>query len=132
MKEEEVIWPDYTRVEPGIYRAYCKFAKWYRDPQFKRWTCLLQFDLLTENLDVSLGIVPIWFNGGNGQKPRAELRSNYLPAWVKANGGPPARKDRLSPKVFLRRMARVRVDDTDGPVPYSVVREILEWATGIK
>jgi len=53
--------------------------------------------------------------------------------WVRANGRPPSRGDRLSPRVFTRRMARVEVGDTDpekSPVPYSVVRRIVSWETG--
>jgi hypothetical protein len=126
----EAEWPDYPRIAPGEYPAYCKRAKWYRDPGFKRWTCLLLFDVLTEDLQKRLATIPIWFNGGEKEKPWAGRRSRFLPAWVKANGGPPPRRDRLPPSVFVRRMARVRIADTRGQLPYSVVREILEWSTG--
>ena len=128
--ELAVKWADYPRIEPGDYPAYCKRAKWYWEPGFKRWTCILLFDVLIEGQNSSLGIIPMWFNGGAGERPKAGRRTLYLPAWVKANGGPPARKDRLSPSVFVRRMARVRIGDTKGPLPYSVVRQILEWSTG--
>ena len=121
----------YARIEPGVYPAYCKRAHWYWEPGFKRWTCILLFDVLSEHLHSSMGTIPMWMNGGNGDKPKAGRRSLYLPAWVKANGGPPARKDRLSPRVFVKRMARVRVADTlMGTIPYSVARQILEWSTG--
>jgi hypothetical protein len=133
VREEEpaVDWANYPRIEPRVYSAYCKKAHWYWDPGFKRWTCLMLFDVLTEDLQSSLATVPMWMNGGSGDGPRAGLRSIYFPAWVKANGGPPARKDRLSPRVFEKRMARVRVGDTfKGAVTYSVVRQILDWSTG--
>ena len=133
--EPAVEWTDsdYPSIEPGIYQGYCRFAHWYRDPQFKRWTCLLLFDAFAEGTDCLLGTIPLWFNGGDGTKPRASRRGHYLPAWVKANGGPPARKDRLSPAVFLKRMAKIRVADTEkGPLRYSIVREIIEWETGGK
>ena len=133
--EPAVEWTDsdYPSIESGIYEGYCRFAHWYRDPQFKRWTCLLLFDAFAEGTDCLLGTIPLWFNGGDGTKPRASRRGHYLPAWVKANGGPPARKDRLSPAVFLKRMAKIRVADTEkGPLRYSIVREIIEWETGGK
>lgn len=128
--EPAVQWPEYPRIEPGNYSAYCKRAKWYWEPGFKRWTCILLFDIFTEGQTRSLGTIPMWFNGGTGERPKAGRRTLYLPAWVLANGGPPARRDRLSPSVFVRRMARVKVGDTKGPLPYSVVRQILEWCTG--
>lgn len=124
-------WSDYPRIEPGHYSAYCKRAKWYWDQGFQRWTCILLFDVLAEGSQRSIGTIPMWFNGGtNKDKPKAGRRTLFLPAWVNANGGPPARRDRLSPSVFIRRIARVEVGDTKGPIPYSVVRKILEWATG--
>lgn len=128
--EPAVMWADYPRIEPGIYPAYCKKAHWYRDPGFKRWTCIFHFDVFTEDQQVWLGKIPMWLNGGTGDKPRAGRRTRYLLEWFRANGGPPLRKDRLTPQVFIRRMARVRVADTRGPIPYSVVREITEWSTG--
>ena len=128
--EPAVEWADYPRLEPGDYPAYCKRAKWYWDPGFNRWTCILLFDALAEGGQRSLGTIPMWFNGGAGERPKAGRRTHYLPAWVKANGAPPARRDRLSPSIFVGRMARVRIGDTKGPHPYSVVRRILEWSTG--
>lgn len=130
-EEPRVHWADYPRLEPGDYTAYCAWSRWYWDPGFKRWTCLLRFNILSADLHQSLGTVPMWFNGGTGSKPQAGRRSRYFPAWVEANGRPPARNDRLSPSVFVRRMARVRVADTTrNSVPYSVVQKVLEWSTG--
>jgi hypothetical protein len=128
--EHAVKWAEYPRIEPGDYPAYCKRAKWYWEPGFKRWTCILLFDVWTDGPNTPLGTIPMWFNGGAGERPKAGRRTLYFPAWLKANGGPPARRDRLSESVFVRRMARVRVGDTKGPLPYSVVRQILEWSTG--
>jgi hypothetical protein len=126
-----VDWADYPRIKPGEYPAYCKWAHWYWDPGFKRWTCLLKFDVLGDDGLSVLATIPMWLNGGSGKRPKAGYRTRYLPELVIANGGPPARKDRLSPNVFVRRMARVMVGDTKkGTVPYSVVRQILEWSTG--
>ena len=130
-KSDAIEWREYPRIPVGEYRAYCKWGKQYRDPGFHRWTCLLRWDVLTDDLARVLACVPQWFPLGSRDKPRASRRGTYLPDWIRANGGPPARKDRLSPSVFVYRMARVEVDDTEGPAPYSVVRRIIEWETGL-
>jgi len=93
----------------------------------------MQWDLLGDDLTTVIATVPYWLSIGSKDKPHALKRSKYLREWVRANGGPPPRGDRLSPRVFVRRMARVLVGDTDAkrsPVPYSVVRKIIAWETG--
>jgi hypothetical protein len=128
--EPEIQWRDYDRIEPGIYPAYCRWAKHYRDPGFKRWTCLLRFDLLSDDLMGVLARVPFWMNLGERERPHAGRRSHYFKEWIRANARPPARRDRLSPTVFTRRMARVEIGDTKGEAPYSKVLKILAWETG--
>jgi hypothetical protein len=94
---------------------------------------LLHFDVLADDLLTVMATVPCWLALGTGENARASLRGKYMKEWVQANGEPPKRGDRLSPIVFVRRMARVKVGDTDpkkSPVPYSVVRKILSWETG--
>jgi len=91
------------------------------------------FDVLSPDLCTVIARVPRFLNLGRGEKPRALARSDYLAEWVKANRGPPVRGDRLSPRVFVGRMVRVEVADTDAaksPIPYSVVRKVLSWDTG--
>jgi hypothetical protein len=127
---DAIEWKDYPRIPTGEYRAYCKWGKQYRDPGFRRWLCLLRWDVLTNDLLRVQASVPQWFPLGSREKPRASRRGKYLPEWIRANGGPPARLDRLSPSVFVYRMARVEIGDTEGPAPYSVVRRIIEWETG--
>jgi hypothetical protein len=130
--EPAIQWRDYDRIEPGVYRAYCRCAEYYRDPGLKRWTSLARFDVLSDG-SVVLARVPWFLNLGEREKPHAGRRGKYLKEWVRANGEPPKRGDRLSPRVFGRRMARVEVGDTDpnrSPVPYSVVKKIIEWETG--
>ena len=127
---DAIEWRDYPRIPPGEYWAYCKWGNRYRDRGLRRWTCLLRWDVLTLDLVRVLACVPQWFPLGDGERPRASRRGIYFPEWVRANGGPPARRDRLSPRVFVHRMARVEIDDTEGPAPYSVVRRIIEWETG--
>lgn len=126
-----VDWSDYPRIDPGIYSAYSRTAYWYWDPYFKRWVCLVSFDVLSEDLLHSIGKVPFFLNGASGERPKAGRRSKYWSEWVRAASRAPARKDRLSPSVFVRRMARVELDDTEGATPYSVVRKVLTWETGM-
>jgi hypothetical protein len=128
---DSIEWRDYPRIDPGEYRAYCKWGKQYLDPGFHGWRCLLRWDVLTDDLLRVLACVPLWFALGAGDKPHASRRGKYLPEWIRANGGPPVRGDRLSPRVFVHRLARVVIGDTEGPAPYSVVRRIVEWETGL-
>jgi hypothetical protein len=100
--------------------------------------CAVQFDVLDGNLNKLARLT--WFlNLGSGDKPQATRRSNYWAAWVKANGGPPKRQDRLSKHVFVRRYAVVVVADTtrdsrqelgSGEHAYSVIRDVVRWETG--
>jgi hypothetical protein len=132
--EPEIGWRDYPLIQSREYPAYCRWAKRYRDPAFRRWTCLLRWDVLTDDLLTVIASVPMWFSLGSRVGPWASRRGNYLKEWVRANGGPPRRGDRVSPRVFTQRMARVEVGDTNpekSPVPYSVVRRIVSWETGV-
>ena len=131
--EPDIEWQEYPLIEAREYPAYCRWAKCYRDRGFRRWTCLLRWEVLSDDLLRVIATVPQWLPLGDGGKPTASRRGKYLPEWVSANGGPPTRGDRVSPRVFTRRMARVEVGDTDpekSPVPYSVVRRIVSWETG--
>jgi len=131
--EPEIEWKEYPRIPSGEYLAYCEWGKHYRDPGFRSWKCLLRWVVLTEDGLTEIATLPQWFALGKGEKPHGSRRGKYLPEWVRANGGPPLRGDRLSPRVFTRRMARVEVGDTDpekSPVPYSVVRKVVTWETG--
>ena len=129
--DDSVEWKAYPRIAPGEYTAYCNWAKRYRDPGMRRWTCLLRWDVLSDDLLRTIArSVPLWFPLGDGEKPHASRRGKYLREWVHAHGSPPAPGDRLSPNVFIRRIARVEIGDTDSPAPYSVVRKIIRWETG--
>jgi hypothetical protein len=125
-------WRDYPRIRPGVYRAYSAVAKFHYDRSIGRWVCFIRWDVLTDELEL-IARVPLWWNLGDGENPRAGRRSKYFKEWVRANGGPPRRGDRLFPNVFRQRMAKVEVGDTDpskSAAPYSVVRKIIEWETG--
>ena len=137
--EPEIIWRHCARIEPGNYPAYSRSAKAYFDHQFKRWVCVVQFDILDDARTKLLARITWYLNLGSGERPRASRRSNYWTAWVKASGRQPKRADRLTPHVFEKRYALVAVADTTkthaqaaitSEESYSVVREVLTWETG--
>lgn len=137
--QPEIGWTPADRIEPGEYPAYSRSAKVYRDPQFNRWVCAIQFDVMDAALLKMLARLTWFLNLGSEHQPHAGRRSLYWSAWCAANGGkPPARRDRLSPDVFVKRQAIVRVADTaqdhlQRPVSegncYSVIRAIVSWNT---
>ena len=137
--EPEIGWSPADRIEPGEYPAYSSSEKISSDPQFRRWVCAVQFDVLDASLTRVLARLTWFLNLGARDKPHAGRRSNYWRAWTVANSKPPARRDRVTPQVFVRRQARVTVADTEQdhrqrPVTessrYSVVREVLKWHSG--
>jgi hypothetical protein len=121
---------DYAKIPPGTYPAYCRSAKWYRDPQYKRWCCLLRFDILSVDLVTTVAVVPLWLNGGTAKLPEARRRSRYFALWAQAAAGTPRRGKSLGARVFTKRMATVEVGDTAGPAPYSCVKQVLRWDVG--
>ena len=138
--EPEIAWNYAPRLEPGEYSAYCRSTKVYRDGNFQRWVCAVQFDVVSEDRQRVLDRVTWFLNLGKNDKPKATRRSNYWTAWVEANGGrPPRRKDRMSSKIFTHRYARILVDNTAKNFKqvavrdesgYSVVRSVVCWETG--
>jgi hypothetical protein len=138
--EPQVQWRHAPRILPGNYPAISRTASIYFDKPFKRWVCAVHFDLFSDS-SITENIARLtWFLSlGSRSKPRAGRRSNYWAAWIKANGALPKRDDRLSPRIFSRRLAIVRVEDTakthDGrnvepQQAYSVIRDVIEWQTG--
>ncbi len=81
--EPDIEWREYPLIESRDYPAYCRWAKWYRDPGFRRWTCLLHWDVLTDDLLTVIASVPIWLSLGSGEGPWASRRGNYLKEWVR-------------------------------------------------
>jgi hypothetical protein len=138
--EAQIDWEFVPRLEPGVYRAYCRTARTYRDRVFKRWVCSIQFDIFSGDLMNILGRLTLFLNLGSEDRPHATRRKKFWKQWTLANGAPPQRNDRMSPRIFTKRYALVRVADTtkdarqqvvaDGHA-YSVVTEVLEWETGI-
>jgi hypothetical protein len=123
-REHGIRQPQYTRIAPGKYTAVCFRATTYFDEALRRWVCFLLWRVFdTDNTKIAQ-----WLNLGAKDKPYAPLRSTYLKEWVRANGGPPQRGDRLSPRVFRGRIAQVEIADTEkSAIPYSVVRKVLTW-----
>jgi hypothetical protein len=137
--EPQIAWRYCERIEPGVYPAYSRSATVYRDGYFKRWVCAIQFDILGEALTEVLARLTWYLPLGSGTQPHAGRRGKYWAAWVKANGGPPERIDRLSKSAFVGRQAIVSVGYTTknhlqitvtAEEGYSVVREVLNWETG--
>jgi hypothetical protein len=135
----EIQFDSWPRITPGEYPAYSKRAAVYFDKHFKRWVCLVRFEILDANMR-TLALVPWFLNLGRGNKPHMGRRSNFYLAWVQAAGGKtPTRTDRPSVELFKRRHATVLVRDTEhnfkaAPVDkntcYSVVRAVKSWDTG--
>lgn len=137
--EQEISFKYVPRIPAGEYPAYCREAKIYRDRQFRRWVFVAQFDILDSSLIDTIAQLTWYLNLGSREHPRAGRRGHFWSAWVQANGGPPKRNDRMSPRIFERRQATVIVTQTtkthkSGTVSaeesYSVVRAVVEWRTG--
>jgi len=137
--EPEITWTHIPRIEPGEYPAYARSAKIVWDKHYKRWYCAVQFDVLTDDLAEVRAELTLFLNMGDRERPHAGRRGNYWQAWTAANGGPPPRKDRLSPRIFTKRYARVIVGDTTKnfkqtalaeSMAYSVVRKVVRWESG--
>lgn len=80
---DAIEWKDYPRIPPGEYRAYCKWGKQYLDPGFRRWTCLLRWDVLADDLFKVIACVPQWFPLGTREKPHASRRVRQRPGIVR-------------------------------------------------
>ena len=142
-REPEIVChDDRPRIEPGEYLAYSRRSRTYFDAHFKRWTCMVVFDVLAADGVETIATVPWWMNLGSEKKPKAGRRTDYYREWIRANGAQaPARNDRMVPSIFTKRICRVAIADV-GPaptrkgkpapphVPYSVVTGILSWETG--
>src|SRR5438552_13740619 len=121
-------WRHYDRLPAGEYVAYCRRTLTYFDRGFKRFTCLLLWDVLSRGGE-NVGQIRMWLNLGPNN--RATRRSRYWKEWNRATARPSARGDRLTARVFGGRIARILVCDSASEPPYSVVREILSWETGL-
>jgi len=96
----------FPRLPAGAREMICTEARMYRDPGFNAWKVRLRFhDLLNEEHVFG------FFHLSRGSKPVIGRRSRYYAAWVMANGGPPRRRDRLSPRVFKGKWFLLRIRD---------------------
>jgi hypothetical protein len=135
----EIAFTFVPRIAPGEYPAYCTRAEIYRDRQFRRWVFAAQFDILDDSLVNTVAQFTWYLNLGSGERPRAGRRGFFWAAWVKANGGPPRRPDRMSHRIFERHQAIVIIADTAkthnsdviaAEESYSVVRDVLTAPPG--
>lgn len=135
--EPQITWQHCDRLQPGDYPAYARYSRIYFDRAFKRWICLVVFDVLDDSLCAVIARVPWFLNLGSRGKPHASRRSKAFSAWCDAIGRAPGRIDRPSARVFVRRHAIVTVNDTahdfrgivNKEFAYSVVRGV-RWNTG--
>ena len=120
----------YPLYAEGTYDLRCVHARTYRDPQFKRWTCLLTFQFL-DSKDRVCGFL----NLGKGDTPAVGRRSKFYRAWAMASEVRPRKQQRMSQQVFVGKVFKVRVRTVTGScdggkhgpaTQYSVVDELLE------
>ena len=132
----------YDRIEPGEYLAYCREAKLKRNPRYGQWTVFLLWDVLTPDGEMIAAVRRWIYIGARAGKPHVGRGTDFWNWWVQANDGhPPTRTDRMTPRIFEKRLARVMIADSQPPrprrgeaarphVPYSIVRRVLSWETG--
>lgn len=126
--------PTYSRVQPGKYMATVTRIQgpgWVR--QYRRWSLLIEFELLGESEDVRLCA---FFNlGEDPAGTRIGRHSRYFKAWTVANGDLPRKGQEMTPDVFMEgQVYTIEVTDngkdsdgkpkTEGEV-YSTVKTIL-------
>ena len=124
------------RIQPGKYEAICYEAKlgtsWGRAPRM-----FLRFRIYGGRCD---GTELFMACTCNLTSKKMSHRHKYYQQWTIANGSPPRKNQRLSPKVFLNRMFQVLVRDTSRRFPnkepypdclqYSVIETLIEPMTG--
>jgi hypothetical protein len=134
----------YDRLEPGEYLAYCREAL-VDFNRYRRWCVFLGWDVYDDNW-TKIGTAKRWLTlstrNGKAKSGRGTL---FYQWWVQAHGGhPPERGDRMNPRIFKDRMARVLIGDSNPQparkgkpapkywTPYSQVSEVLSWETGAR
>ncbi len=125
---------EYPLVAPGRLTLQCVGARIYRHAGLpdSPWKCELQFRDGFGELSI-FG----FFHLGCGDESHAGRTSRYWSAWTLANGGPPRKRQVMSPRVFKGRWFVVDVETVTKkgkgakaePLPehmrYSVVRKIV-------
>lgn len=123
------------RIPPGVYDAIC-----YKTEIGTKWGRQAIYILFRIPDGDYQGIE--LFMQCNFPKLKLNLNHKYYHQWMVANGGPPQKGQRMARKVFLGKMYRVLVRDTNRKYPdgtqmpsctrYSVVERIVETITGIR
>ncbi len=136
--EPQVTFASYDYIEPGTYQGFSRSAKIYQDKFFKRWTCVVLFDVLDGSLVNVIARLAWYLNLGTGDKPRAGRRGNFWAAWCAAKGSAPKRGDRMTAAVFVHRHVTVEVESVTknhegislSEPSYSKIARIVSWNTG--
>jgi hypothetical protein len=85
--DPEITWTYSPSLAPGEYPAFCRHAKIYRDRQFKRWVCAVQFDVLESGLVKVLAQLTWYLNMGDGESHTSlgEKSTGRPGFWLMAN-----------------------------------------------
>ncbi|MEW6455343.1 MAG: hypothetical protein AB1410_01335 [Acidobacteriota bacterium] len=121
-------------IPDGIYQA--QVLKWERGRYYNQTKLYLWFEIISPGRAFETKLFMVLNLNGN----KVGYGSKYYRSWVIANHGiRPRRNDRLSPKIFLNKVFKVKVETvkrsyTGESVPeylqYSVIREILDLEAG--
>ena len=135
--EEPIAEEFLPRIEPGEYDAVCLKTEIGRSWGGRR-DIYLRFRIYDSEYEGTELFMKCSYPKTKDKK--MSYRHKYYQQWMLANGGPPAKKQRMSPKMFLNRMFKIKVVDTkrthnDGtPLPsfaqYSVISTIIEVVAG--
>lgn len=106
-REPEIFWTFTPSIKTGEYPAYCRTAKVYRDGQFKRWVCAVQFDVLDSSLIHVLARLTWYLNLGSRDKPTPAGAGTLLVGQFRCTPSSPESATMLS-QVFSRSTAIFR------------------------
>ena len=125
----------YSRIPPGEYEGICFKTK--KGPGYGDLPRLYLFFRIQGGEYHGTELFMVCTHGSRKFSPRTK----YYLQWSLANGGPPVKGQRLSPKAFLNKLYLIQVRDTKRKhkggrvmadfMQYSVVDTIIEPLTGI-
>jgi hypothetical protein len=82
-REPQILSRYQERIAPGEYFAIAHSYQIYRDSEWRRWVCALQFDIVDDQLNLrKIATLTRFLNLGEGEKPKAtSRRSHFRRAW---------------------------------------------------
>jgi hypothetical protein len=114
----------------GIY--WVSYRTWVRKSYFGQSKIRLDFKIVEPAAYAGL-LVPLFATCKADPNRRSSRDSKYYQIWVRANGGPPVRGQRMMPSVF-RGYWRVRIEwgrhKETGALTTPIVAELLERIAG--